>query len=212
MPGAPSCDANVDSCAARPERTTSPPWRVARDIPADSGCALRRTVIRARMSPATATSSSKRSGCSGSGRGVDSPTTSTAPDGSSSHSSRVGSSSTGRSCTSWDTSARRRPSEGRRSAASGTVTRVPDGTPVAGSSRTCMYAYGSSPVGGEEPRLHRSPVPDTLDPARALRQPHVTQPAAEQTTTTAGLGQLAEHAQAPLAPRPRSRRRRRRRS
>ena len=51
---------------------------------------------------------------------------------------------------------------------------------------------------GEEPRLHRSPLPNTLDAARALRQPHVTQSAAEQTTTTADLGQLAEHSQAPL--------------
>ena len=51
---------------------------------------------------------------------------------------------------------------------------------------------------GEEPRLHRSPIPDALDAARPLRQPHVAQPAAEQTTTTAGLGQLAKHSQAPL--------------
>ena len=150
MPGDPSCVAKVDSCAARPERTTSPPTRVARDIPGDNGRALRRTVTRARTSFVTATSSSNSTGRSGSGSGAGARTISTTPDGSSSQSSRAGSSSTGRSCTSCETSVRSRPSAGSRSAASGTVTRVPGGSPGAAcSSRTWIYANGSSRAEGK---------------------------------------------------------------
>jgi hypothetical protein len=36
----------------------------------------------------------------------------------------------------------------------------------------------------EEPRLDQAPIADPLDPARALRQPHIPQPTAEQAALT----------------------------
>ena len=52
--------------------------------------------------------------------------------------------------------------------------------------------------GGEEPGLDRAPVTDSLDPARALGEPHVAQAAAEQTAPASGFRQLTEDAKPPL--------------
>ena len=169
MPGSPSWPASVVSCAARPERITSPPSRVARDGLSGIGSAARRTITRARTPAASSISSSASSGRSASGSGIGSVTSCAGSPGSSSHTSRAGSSSTGRSCTSWPTSRRSRAFAGNPLAASGTVMRVPlSASPSsaravgpASSSRTCAYPYGSSPADGKN---HDS----TSRPARTL--------------------------------------------
>jgi len=50
--------------------------------------------------------------------------------------------------------------------------------------------------GRKEPRLDRAAVAHALDPASALGEPDVAQPAAEEAATLALVGQLAEHPEA----------------
>ena len=72
--------------------------------------------------------------------------------------------------------------------------RVPDGS-SAGSSRTCTYAYGSSPPEGKNHDSTAPAVAHALQAPAALREPHVAQPAPEQPALPAGVGQHAERAE-----------------
>ena len=161
MPGSPSWPASVVSCAARPERITSPPSRVARDGLSGIGSAARRTITRARTPAATSISSSNSSGRSGSGSGAGSVTSCAPSPGSSSH-----------SCARRvlehraqlheladqppQPRVRRRP-PGRQRHGDARPGRDPARAPRAGSSRTCTYAYGSSPPDGKNHDSTRRP-------------------------------------------------------
>ena len=150
--------------------------------------------------PGDPTSSSNSTGRSGSGSGAGQRTTSTAPDGQLEPQLPAGSSSTGRSCTSCETSVRSRPSAGSRSAASGTVTRVPGRARPRRGRLVAHVDVGErdrrAPPGRTttRPRARRARPRSGPRPARARRRAA----RARTARAVALLGQLAQHPEPPV--------------